>query len=114
MRGASGAPVPDGGQTIEAARDAVMNLARDVQALSRRLHPARLDLLGIAAASAALCREISSLRALEIRFNAESVPDGLSRRVAVCFIPRAPGGSAERHQTQWRGKNGGVTLRRGR
>ena len=82
---ASGAPVPDGGQTIEAARDAVMNLARDVQALSRRLHPARLDLLGIAAASAALCREISSLRALEIRFNAESVPDGLSKRVAVCL-----------------------------
>jgi len=81
----SAAPASDGRQKIEEARDEVMNLATDVQALSHRLHPARLELLGITKAAAALCREISSLRALEIRFDAESVPDGLSRRVAMCL-----------------------------
>ena len=81
----SAAPGSDGRPAIEEARDEVMNLARDVQALSHRLHPSRLELLGITKAAAALCREISSLRALEIRFNAESVPDGLSRRVAMCL-----------------------------
>ena len=62
-----------------------MRLAKDVQTLSHRLHPARLEYLGIAAAAADLCREISSQHALEITFNAESVPEGLSRRVAVCL-----------------------------
>ena len=62
-----------------------MSLATDVQALSHRLHPARLEFLGITGAAAALCREISSLRALEIRFNADNVPDGLSMRVGVCL-----------------------------
>ena len=81
----SAAPAADRRQAIEESRDEAMNLARDVQALSHRLHPARLEFLGIAQAAAALCREISGLRALEIRFNAESVPDGLPRRVVVCL-----------------------------
>lgn len=82
---ASGTPAIDGRQRIEEARQEVMNLARDVQALSHRLHPARLEYLGIAAAAAALCREVSSERAVEITFNARSVPEGVSRRVAVCL-----------------------------
>ena len=75
----------DGSQHIQEARNEVTNLARDVQALSHRLHPARLEFLGLTKASAALCCEISSLRALEVRFNAVSVPDGLSKRIAVCL-----------------------------
>jgi PAS domain S-box-containing protein len=82
---ASGAPATVGRQKIEAALEEVMNLAQDVQALSHRLHPARLEYLGLAAAAAVLCREVSSERALEITFNAESIPDGLSRRVAECL-----------------------------
>ena len=56
-----------------------------MQALSHRLHPARLELVGIAEAAAALCREISSLGALESAFIAENVPDGLPKRAAVCL-----------------------------
>jgi PAS domain S-box-containing protein len=82
---ASGAHATGGRQKIEAALEEVMNLTKDVQALSHRLHPARLEYLGIAAAAAALCREVSRQHALEITFNAESVPEGLSRRVAVCL-----------------------------
>ena len=74
-----------GQRQIAEVREAVMNLAKDVQALSHRLHPARLDYLGFPAAAAALCREVSRQRAVEITFNTESVPEGLSKRVAVCL-----------------------------
>jgi PAS domain S-box-containing protein len=68
---------------IGEARDEVMNLANDVQALSHRLHPARLEYLGIAAASAALCRELSNQRGIAISFAAENIPDSLSRGIAI-------------------------------
>jgi PAS domain S-box-containing protein len=83
-RGSAG-PAGDARQKFEEAREEVVSVAKDVQALSHRLHPAPLEYLGIAAASAALCRDISSQRSLDIVFTAESVPDGLSRRVAVCL-----------------------------
>jgi PAS domain S-box-containing protein len=76
---------PDRNQELEETRDMAMDLARDVQALSHRLHPARLEFLGISAAAAGLCREISNVRGVQIRFEAERVPDGLSKRVAVCL-----------------------------
>ena len=82
---ADGGRATAGRQQIEEARDAVMNIAKDAQALSHRLHPARLECLGLPAAAAALCQELSSQGTLEITFNAESVPEGLSRRVAVCL-----------------------------
>ena len=82
---AGGAPATEGRQKIERAREEVMGIATDVQALSHRLHPARLEYLGIAAAAAALCREVSSDRDLEITFHADSVPEGVSRNVAVCL-----------------------------
>jgi PAS domain S-box-containing protein len=75
----------DGKRKIEEARAEVTRLAKDVQSLSRRLHPARLEFLGIAAAAAALCRDLSSQRGCEIAFSAESVPEGLSRAIAVCL-----------------------------
>jgi PAS domain S-box-containing protein len=82
---AGGAPATEGRQKIEGAREEVVSIATDVQALSHRLHPARLEYLGIAAAAAALCREVSRDRDLEITFHAESVPEGVSRNVAVCL-----------------------------
>jgi signal transduction histidine kinase len=82
---ASGAPATERTQKIEEAREEVMSIATDVQALSHRLHPARLEYLGIAAAAAALCGEVSSQRAVEITFRAERVPEGVSSNVAVCL-----------------------------
>jgi PAS domain S-box-containing protein len=73
------------GGELEDASLEIANLAKDVQALSRRLHPARLEVLGIAAATAALCHELSTQRRIEIGLKVERVPDGLSRRIAVCL-----------------------------
>ena len=76
---------PDAMREIQEADEEVVTLAKDVQALSRRLHPARLEYLGIERAAAAMCREISSQHRVPIGFHAEGVRDGLPSRVTVCL-----------------------------
>ena len=75
----------DAAQRIEETRQDVTSLITDIQALSHRLHPQRLEFLGIADAAAGLCREISSQQGIDVRFAADSVPEGLSRRIVVCL-----------------------------
>jgi PAS domain S-box-containing protein len=70
---------------IDEVRSEVIDLTKDVQALSHRLHPAMLEHFGIAAASAVTCREMSHQHGLEIACTAERVPDALSKRVAVAL-----------------------------
>jgi len=70
---------------IDGAREEVMNLARDVQDLSRRLHPARLGTLGIAAAAAAVCGELSRQHGVEISCQSDRIPEGVSHRVTICL-----------------------------
>ena len=70
-------------QKIEEAHEVVVNLALDVQGFSHRLHPARLDHLGIEAAAAALCREVSRQHGVQLSFHAESLPEGLSKRITI-------------------------------
>jgi signal transduction histidine kinase len=72
-------------QKINDVREAVANLAKDVRAISHRLHPARLDYLEIADAAAALCHEMSIQHGVAISFYAQSAPKGLSRRIVVCL-----------------------------
>jgi PAS domain S-box-containing protein len=74
-----------GRQTIEKTRQEAAALAKDVQAISHRLHPARLDYLNFGVAAAALCREISNQHGVEISFRADGVPVDLSNRIAVCL-----------------------------
>lgn len=66
-------------------RAEVMNLAKDVQALSHRLHPAWIELFGIGPAANALCRGISRQSGVEIDCQIEDVPEVFSRKSAVCL-----------------------------
>jgi signal transduction histidine kinase len=77
------ASVTEGRQRIEEARDDVLKLVKDVHALSHSLHPPQLEYLGIAAAAAALCREISNQQSVEVSFSAESVPESVSKRTVL-------------------------------
>jgi PAS domain S-box-containing protein len=70
---------------IEEAHEAILGLLRDVQALSHRLHPPRVEYLGIVKAAAAMCRDISRQHGVEVNFHAESVPQGLTERIALCL-----------------------------
>jgi len=72
-------------RTIEEAHLQVVGLLKDIQALSHRLHPPQLEFLGVAEASASMCREIASQYGVEVDFHAENVPQVLSTRIAVCL-----------------------------
>ncbi len=77
--------VVEGRERLEEARQDVIGLVTDIQALSHRLHPQRLQYLELSAAAAALCREISNQRGVEVRFDTDRVPEGLPKRIAVCL-----------------------------
>jgi len=68
---------------IRALSDRTLALARDIQALSRRLHPSKLDYLGVVAASAAFCRDVAQRQNVDVTFIHEGVPDGLPKDLAL-------------------------------
>jgi PAS domain S-box-containing protein len=71
---------------IKEALECVTNLGNDIQALSHRLHSSKLDLLGLEAASAGWCRELSSRQKVEIEFHSENVPENLSKEISFCLF----------------------------
>lgn len=76
---------PDSRREFKEACDEISNLAKEVQALSHRVHPARLQFMGIPDAARALCREVAQQQGVEISFEAEKVPDTLSTRITGCL-----------------------------
>ena len=64
-----------------------IDLAKDVQAISHRLHSSKLDHLGIALAAAAFCHELSQRHGVAIPFSAGEMPDRLlPKDVALCLF----------------------------
>lgn len=61
-------------------------LGTDVQALSHRLHSSKLEYLGLQAAAASLCKELSALPKVKVEFQAEGVPRQLPREVSLCLF----------------------------
>jgi PAS domain S-box-containing protein len=64
----------------------VADLASDIQALSHRLHPPKLDYLGLAAAAAGFCRELPERHGVEIDFHSENIPKELPREISLCLF----------------------------
>jgi len=73
------------GPEIEQAGKQVMELGRDIQSLSHRLHSSKLELLGLTAAAASLCKECSNLQGVDIEFHAENIPKDLSAEISLCL-----------------------------
>jgi len=66
--------------------DRTLAIARDIQALSHRLYPARLEYLGLVSASASFCREISRREGADVAFSHDAVPAGLPPDVALALF----------------------------
>jgi signal transduction histidine kinase len=67
-------------------RKQVEDLANDVQALSHQLHSPKLELLGLAAAAAGFCRELSDRQHVEIGFHSENIPKELPKEISLCLF----------------------------
>jgi PAS domain S-box-containing protein len=70
-------------QEIGEVSQEVANLASDIQAVSHRLHPAKLEILGLERAAAAFCEELSNRHGLTIDVHFENIPTALPRELSL-------------------------------
>ena len=68
------------------ARKRLLEMAKDIQALSHRLHSSKLELLGIAGSARSFCREFSEQHKVEINFTHANIPDGVPNEVSLCLF----------------------------
>jgi signal transduction histidine kinase len=82
--------VPEGtgnlSHEIERAKQQVEGLVRDIQTLSERLHSAKLEYLGLEAAAASYCKEVSDRKGVGIDFMSEGIPAVLPSEVSLCLF----------------------------
>jgi signal transduction histidine kinase len=71
---------------IGQAKTQISELGNDIQALSHRLHSSKLEYLGLAAAIAGFCRELSDRHGVEIDFHAEGIPNELPHEISLCLF----------------------------
>ena len=75
----------DGLKTAE-VRKQIEDLASDIQELSHRLHSAKLEYLGLEAAVASFCRELSDRQGVEIGFQSKNIPKDLPQEVSLTLF----------------------------
>ncbi len=78
-------PGEQGRQALGALKELIVTLSDDVQNLSRRLHPAILDDLGLPAALRAECRSLSKRLGIPVSFAAEDPPAGFPRESSLAL-----------------------------
>ena len=62
------------------------DLAKDIQALSHRLHSSKLEYLGLVVAAKGFCRELSEQKHVEIDFIHEGIPGSLPKEISLCLF----------------------------
>jgi PAS domain S-box-containing protein len=79
LEGMLAGSAPEARRAVSEMRDDLARLSADVQALSRQLHPAILEDLGLVDAVQAECDAFSQRTGIAVTFRARGVPRGLSR-----------------------------------
>ena len=70
-------------QEIVEVSQEIADLAADIQAVSHRLHPAKLEILGLERAAAGFCDELSNRHGLTIDVHLENIPTALPREISL-------------------------------
>ena len=73
-------------QRLEEIRELLSGLGSDVQALSHHLHSSKLEYLGIAAATASFCKELSAEHGVEIQVHTDQISRKLPPEIALCLF----------------------------
>jgi PAS domain S-box-containing protein len=68
---------------VQRLYDRAAQLSADLQAVSHNLHPGKLEYLGLVAAADVFCRDMSAQHCVTIDFEHHSVPEQLSKPVAL-------------------------------
>jgi signal transduction histidine kinase len=67
-------------------QERVHEISADIHRISYRLHPSKLDHLGLAAAIGSLCKEISDGRKLRVEFSQTGFPVEPPKEVTLCLF----------------------------
>jgi signal transduction histidine kinase len=63
----------------------VAEIATSVHEISHRLHPARLELVGLSSSIGGLCRDVSAKHGVEIDFREEDLPAKIDADITICL-----------------------------
>jgi PAS domain S-box-containing protein len=74
------------GPRLKRLQNQAQEISADIHRLSYKLHPSKLDYLGLAPAVKSLCQEFSALEHLEIKFQQGDFPDDLPNDVTLCVF----------------------------
>ena len=85
LKGRRAVSAADLEQEIGDVSQEIANLVGDIQALSHDLHPPRLEFLGLKAAAAGLCEELSKRYGVTVDLRCENIPKMLPRAVSLCL-----------------------------
>ncbi|HEV2730395.1 MAG TPA: ATP-binding protein [Terriglobales bacterium] len=78
--------VSERNQQITDAKREIEDLTMDIQNLSHRLRSSKLEYLGLAAAAASFCKELSDEKKVEIDFTSEEIPEHLPQDVSLSLF----------------------------
>ena len=73
-------------QGLEYAAQEVANLGTDLQGLSHRLHPSKLEFVGLATSAADYCGAVADQHKVQIDFRAENMPRDLPREISLSIF----------------------------
>ena len=71
---------------IQHASQRLSDIAKDIQALSHRLHSSKLEYLGIVAAAKSFCKELSEQQKVEIDFSHTAIPRSVPKEISLCLF----------------------------
>jgi PAS domain S-box-containing protein len=74
------------GQRLRSVQTHAKEISADIHRLSYKLHPSKLDYLGLAPAVRSLCQEFGAVRSLEVDFQQTEFPDDLPKDVVLCLF----------------------------
>jgi len=72
-------------QAIGGVSHEIADVAAAIQALSHRLHPAKLEFLGLERAAAGFCKELSNRHGVVIDIHCENIPTALPEEISLCL-----------------------------
>jgi signal transduction histidine kinase len=73
-------------QLLEKIQSQAQELSGDIHRLAYRLHPAKLDHLGLAAAVKSLCEEVSQGQNIRIEVQQNKLPSTFPKDIALCVF----------------------------
>jgi signal transduction histidine kinase len=73
-------------QQMRKIKEIVREVASDIHDLSHRLHPSKLDILGLVASLGGLCREFSEQHNLQVEFVSSNIRGRIPKDVTLCLF----------------------------